>query len=93
MDYCKSKIVRDGDMYTIFGKGGKWSIAGVCSAYDSQVLPGVFEVGSYIVSVDFYHVAGDGNRGYPGVMYNTKDLDNFDYIFFRYYYLVINNNE
>ena len=80
-------------MYTISGKGGKWSSAGVCSAYDSQLLPGVVEVGSYIVSVDFYHVAGDSDRGYPGVMYNAKDLDNFDYIFFRYYHLVINNNE
>ena len=41
---------------------------------------------SYVLSVDLYNVIGWGgvNSGHPGVFFNMKDQDNYDFVYFRF---------
>ena len=74
------KMDTNEENYTVFAKGGEWPEAGICVVYDKQEISD-YSV-SYSISVDLYNTKS--NQGYLGIMFNAEDLDNFDFVYFRY---------
>ena len=68
--------------YTVFAKGGEWPAAGMCVVYDIEDIIEIVNNVSYTISVDLYNTKD--NQGNVGVMYNAEDVDNYDYVYFRY---------
>ncbi|XP_048590626.1 uncharacterized protein LOC116613216 [Nematostella vectensis] len=73
-----------GSGYTLHGTNGAWPGSGFCRALYDEVIAG----SGYTISADFYNVRGRSSSqssgvGHLGIMFNAKDLNNFDFIYFR----------
>ena len=81
-----NKIEKGPGYFTVTATGGTWPTDGVCTVYDAQPIPAAQQGGSYIVSAQVNSVKGhkDGIKmGHPGIMYNAKDSNNYDLLYFR----------
>ena len=63
--------------------GGSWPASSYCRVQYNNTLPGT--VTKYQLSVRLYNIRGWRGVyfGHVGVMYNVKDTDNFDLVYFR----------
>jgi hypothetical protein len=65
------------------GKGGSWPQEGFCKTLVKKTVTG----SSYSISVRLYNHEGFSGStqgiGHPGVLYNAKDMNNFDFVYFR----------
>ena len=61
--------------FSVHVTGNKWPQDGMCSvlAQDTDA--------AYTISAELYN--HDKYVGHPGIMYNAKDNDNFDFVYFR----------
>ena len=71
--------MKSAGFFTLSATGAKWPADGFCSVYDDE--PVQQQRGSYKVSADLYNV--NTKVGHPGVMYNAKDNNNYDFVYFR----------
>ena len=69
--------------YTVYSKSGiQWPKNGICTVYNTKIDADADKPDSYSISASFYNTRT--NNGYMGLMFNAKDADNFDFVYFRY---------
>lgn len=61
----------------MIGTGGTWPSAGFCRTMISKSIAG----SSYSISVKLFNVRS--STGHLGILYNAKDINNFDFVYFR----------
>ena len=73
----------NGASLVLHADAGSWPAAGFCRVQHHDTLSGT--VTKYQLSVRLYNIRSKtgANAGHPGVMYNVKDIDNFDFVYFR----------
>ena len=84
VDNLKKISKADEDDYVLTARGdGKWPEDGFSIVLDNPPTAEEYkEGGSYYISVDIK--VEQAKEGRAGVMYNAKDMENFDFAFFRY---------
>ena len=75
-------VRNSGKNYVLDANHGKWPADGFCRALYPTTVNGP----NYQVSAQLYNQIGWSgvNAGHLGLMYNVKDIDNFDFVYFRY---------
>ena len=72
--------------YEVNADNNTWPDDGFC-----RVLPGkeINAGDSYMLKVELMNVIGKNgvNFGHPGVMYNVIDENNFDLVYYRYFFM------
>lgn len=74
-----AKVVKFPDYVKLDANHGRWPQDAFCQVtYLGQST-------NYQLSVDLYNLRGSGgvNFGHPGVFFNAKDHDNYDFVYFR----------
>ncbi|KAK3755755.1 hypothetical protein QZH41_019992, partial [Actinostola sp. cb2023] len=61
------------------GKGGSWPSVGFCRTLIGASISG----SAYAISVSLYNLQGRSGYGHLGILYNAKDINNFDFVYFR----------
>ena len=75
---CKS-VTKFSSYVQMVGGPGSWPTAGFCRTLMTKSVSG----SDYSISVSLYNEKGRSNIGHLGILYNAKDMNNFDFVYFR----------
>ena len=76
-----------GNYFVLDANHGRWPANGFCSALNEE---DTFNGNKYVISAQLFNKIGwNGvNSGHLGLLYNAKDENNYDFVYFRYVILL-----